>query len=166
MKKIKYFDSFVSENVETENEEIELNENEEYKLNENIWNELFSHVSSMDAIEQVYYWLGLSVEAISLGLFGKTVASLATGGALALLKDKKLGERGKEFAELITRLGQKSASLFKRKDVDEEVVDEVNVELKHYNDIIDRLNQGELGEEGVNLAKKIEAAQEAAEEVQ
>ena len=158
MKKIKYFDSFVSE----ENKENKENKD---KINENVWAELFTHASSLSSLEQVYYWLGISIDALAVGLIGRNIASVATSGAIELLRNYKLGERGKEFADLITRLGQKSASLFKRKDVDEEVVDDVNIELKHYNDIIDKLNNGELGEEGINLAKKLENAQEAAEEV-
>ena len=165
MKKIKYFESFVSENIVSENVKDKVNEDVEDKVNENIWAELFSNVSSLSSIEQVYYWLGISIDAVAVGLIGKNIASVATSGVVELLKNNKLGERGKEFAEMITRLGQKGASLFKRKDVDEEVVEEVNIELAHYNDIIDRLKQGELGIEGVNLAKKVENAQEAAEEV-
>lgn len=157
MKKLKDFGSFVSEG--------KTNEDNENKLNENMWTELFSNASTLSTIEQVYYWLGITIDTLAVGLIGKNIIGVATSGAIELLKNNKLGERGKEFADIITKLGQKGASLFKRKGVDTEVVDEVNVELKSYGDIIDRLHQGELGEEGINLAKKVDHAIDAADEV-
>ena len=154
MKKIKDFNSFVSEDITNENLDV---------LNENIWTELFSNAASMSSMEQVYYWLGVSIDAIAIGVIGRTIGSVATSGVIELLKNYKLGQRGKEFADKIKELGQKGASLFKNKQHDENFVEEVNDELVGYQDIIDKLNDGELGEEGKNLAKKVTNAKEAAE---
>jgi len=157
MKKLKDFGSFITEKVKTNNEEN--------NLNENIWSELFSNAASLGALEQVYYWAGIAIDALAVGAIGTGIVKVTTSGVLELLKNNKLGERGKEFAEKVIELGKKGAELFKTKQKDESFPEQVNSEFSKYQDVIGQLNNGELGEEGVNLAKKVTNAKEAAEEV-
>lgn len=145
MKKIKNFGLFVTENI---------------NIKENMITDIISSASGLDPMMTAAYYLGLAIEAVAItgmaGIIGKTAGS----AILNTLKNSKLGERGKDFADKIKELGNKGASIFKTKQKDENFTTEVNEILDEYQDVLDKLKDGELGEDGKKFADTVDKAKQ------
>jgi len=142
MNKIKDFGNFVNENIKKE------------EINENIFSDIISAGSGLEPIMQAAYYMGLAVEAFAVG----GIVSSVGGVVISALKNSILGDRGKEFANKIKVLGEKGASLFKSKQKDDNFVKEVDMVTDEYEDVLNDLKNGELGEDGKKFAENIEKA--------
>ena len=93
--------------------------------------------------------------------FAGTIAYLAGSGIYELLiKDSKLGNKGKEFVNKLKELAKKSKTMDK-----EDYAIEVNKSIEQYSDVIEELKSGEFGKDGEKLASNLETIKKASEEV-
>jgi len=141
MKKIKDFGSFM---------------NEKNNIDNKVANENFSDIVTS---------AGGIVGLVSFAGFVGTIGSLIGSGVMMSLEGTKLGERGKEFAHKIKSIFNKGEQIKKQGGDEEAFADEVASELNQYQDVIDELNSGKLGEEGKKFANAVDKAKDAAEEV-
>lgn len=145
--------TWLNEAIETEkttlnNLMLERNKTSENEIvNENL----------MNIMSDLMFGFGLTLTAG----FAGSLAYLGGSGIYELLiKDSKLGNKGKEFVNKLKELAKKSKTMDK-----EDYASEVNKSIEQYSDVIEELKSGEFGKDGEKLASNLETIKKASEEV-
>lgn len=111
----------------------------------------------MGIMSDLMFGVGLTLTAG----FASSLAYLGGSGIYELLiKDSKLGNKGKEFVNKLKELAKKSKTMDK-----EDYASEVNKSIEQYSDVIEELKSGEFGKDGEKLASNLETIKKASEEV-